>query len=806
VLQERATDAPARRLLADVLSWDGQYEESLEIMARLLKENPEDESLELRQAEVTFWAGRHDAATALLRRVLERKFDKPDVWPTYISAAAVAQTLTDRDALMIRQVAERFERADTTDVALLARLAWVLARTGARDSARIFIDRALALKPVAPDLRREFAGILGAVGRHMDGIRLYEGLALSADDRCQLALLYAGAGETEKAVALCNVVLTEKGNEPKSRRLLADVLCAAGRFRDALAVVDELIRESPRDVELLVRQAEMVLASGEREKALGMFQRLLDSDSGRASAWYGYVAAAATVERLTAAQMKLIERVEERMGEVKDVAFLSRLAWVYFREGNQARAQALLEQAVALKPAEPVVKRELAGVLAAVGRNEEALALYDGLPLSLDDRYRLAGIYSAIKNFSLAAEQCRAILADKPGDKTARRLLADVLSWDEKHAESLELFATLLQESPSLELRVRQAEVTLWSKDYDAALAMFQALLDSQFDQSRLWTSFVDAAASAKVLSAPNAATAHRIVSSLRNTKIERATFFSRLAWILLRLKHKEKASALLDQALAMNATDPATRKEIAGVLSAVGRNQQALELYKGLDLEPSDRLRLAELYAADRKLDEAERELRATLEALPNDRKAKLLLADVLLWNRKTDEARLLYEGISHAEPDHPELPERFAQLALASGDYDVALDRFQKLLATEFERPNLWKGFVDAAASAAKLDAPQVQTALRIYEAQRKNPWKDAVYLTRLAWVLRRSGEFNKATELLRDALDLEPESRIVRIQLAETLYECGLHEEAEKHFKQLLRTGAPPVRQPTNTVPGD
>ena len=64
--------------------------------------------------------------------------------------------------------------------------------------------------------------------------------------------------------------------------------------------------------------------------------------------------------------------------------------------------------------------------------------------------------------------------------------------------------------------------------------------------------------------------------------------------------------------------------------------------------------------------------------------------------------------------------------------------------------------------------------------------------MYLGRLAWVLRRLKENDKAVEVLREALDLDPKARAVRSQLAETLYEIGRYDEAEKHFAILLRSG--------------
>jgi predicted Zn-dependent protease len=53
-----------------------------------------------------------------------------------------------------------------------------------------------------------------------------------------------------------------------------------------------------------------------------------------------------------------------------------------------------------------------------------------------------------------------------------------------------------------------------------------------------------------------------------------------------------------------------------------------------------------------------------------------------------------------------------------------------------------------------------------------------------------LRRLNEKEKAVEVLKQALALDVNSRSIRAQLAELLYEVGRVDEAEKHFSILLR----------------
>src|SRR5262249_38149340 len=147
------------------------------------RENPSDERLKVRLAEVSLWDGDCDAALALYRGQLERAFNQPELWLGYVNAAAGAPGLTEADAHLVRQIGEHYRPQEKTDLAVLMRLSWVLARVGDTARASGLLDRTLAQRPTEPALRKELAGVLAAAGRGKEAIALYQGLPLDADDR-----------------------------------------------------------------------------------------------------------------------------------------------------------------------------------------------------------------------------------------------------------------------------------------------------------------------------------------------------------------------------------------------------------------------------------------------------------------------------------------------------------------------------------------------------------------------------------------------------------------------------------------------
>jgi cellulose synthase/poly-beta-1,6-N-acetylglucosamine synthase-like glycosyltransferase/tetratricopeptide (TPR) repeat protein len=787
--RQRPGDPATQRQLADILSWDKKYPEALALFGSLVKQFPGDRELRIRQAEVTLWSGARDAALALFHALLEAKFEQPNLWPNYAAAAAGGATLAETHHRFLVRIYEATGADDTADALFLARLAWALERLKDAERARVLLDRAAVLRPQEPAARRELAGILAATGRNRDALRLFEGLTLRLTDRYQLAVLFAAEKNFAAAEKQCRAILKARPADAKAQRQLADVLSWSKKYPEALALLERLARGRPHDAELAVRLAEVTLWSGAYEKALARYQVLLEARFDRPELWPGYVDAAVGAPGLNPVQAALAVRIYDRTvtGGSKDVGFLTRLAWVLHRRRESARARLLLDRALALGPKGPAARKELAGVLAAAGRTKEALAMYLGLSLDLADRYRLAGLYAAAKDFASAEEQCRAILKVRPEDRKAQRQLADVLSWGKKYPEALALLERLARDARhDPELAVRLAEVTLWSGAAERALPLYQALLEAHFDRPDLWRGYVDASSSSPSLNREQARLAIRIYRQVTADRPPDAVLFTRLAWVLLRLREPAKTGALLDRAAALKPKGPALRKELAGVLAAAGRTKAALRMYRGVPLGPADRYHVASLYAAAGDFSAAEEQCRAILKEKPGDRKVRRLLAAALTGRKAYPEALALIQQLGEEDPADAQLPVELAQVLVWSGDYARGLARLEKLLEADFNRPALWKSFVDAAASAPELSRGQARLALRIYEHTVAGKPTDVPFLARLAWLLHRANEPGKASALLERALALRPEGTGLRRELAGTLAAVGKFPEALQMYE--------------------
>ncbi len=195
-------------------------------------------------------------------------------------------------------------------------------------------------------------------------------------------------------------------------------------------------------------------------------------------------------------------------------------------------------------------------------------------------------------------------------------------------------------------------------------------------------------------------------------------------------------------------------RRELASTLVVAGKNQQALDMYRGLSLSGEDHLQLVVIHAALKNFKNAAEQARQVLEMKPDDEEAKRWLAKVTLWG----------------------------------GDPANALVQLQPLLEEKFDQPELWVTFVDAAAAVRALTPTQRKLVLRIGAEPVKGTRNNISHLTRLAWVLFREATAAKdnallaqANRFLDEAVAMKPLAVTERKELAGVLAVAGKVDEA-------------------------
>ncbi|HEX3656527.1 MAG TPA: tetratricopeptide repeat protein [Pirellulales bacterium] len=238
------------------------------------------------------------------------------------------------------------------------------------------------------------------------------------------------AGDWSTAEHLFNEAVETCDSDANAHRHYAEALWHRGKRAEALAQLDEAIRLSPEDDTLLVRAAEMRLASGDATRAQQDVRSAIDINPRSPSAWM----LAGRIEVAGGHQRDALAAFHKALSLAPDSRdTLLELAECYRRLGEPERALVNLQTLADTYPPgeEPRQVSYLEGMaLSAMGRQQDAVdALAQAAARGTPDAALLC---------SLAEAESRAGLADN-----AWRDVQRALTIDPRHAASRRLAAQL---------------------------------------------------------------------------------------------------------------------------------------------------------------------------------------------------------------------------------------------------------------------------------------------------------------------------------------------------------------------------
>jgi cellulose synthase/poly-beta-1,6-N-acetylglucosamine synthase-like glycosyltransferase/thioredoxin-like negative regulator of GroEL len=737
----------------------GAFAEAFDYYENLNKKYPEDREVPTAQANLLLWSAERTRSPAdylealkkyhqvLVRKAWSLDLDsfasRMKVEDGFIDAAASAPSLTPDQVKTAHEIASYRLQSDAADPVPAARLAWVLIRTNepaGMTEAGELLKKALAAGPTKEPVKRELAGVLAAAKQYKEAASLLIPFKKTVADRLQLAELYAGAHDWMLAKKELDEARTMPGATPvevaRANRFMARVLAWGGEYRESLTQISQLLLNDPQDFEMRQFQADVAMWAKDFDLALGYFQVLLreHGNDAKFANEFAYCASK-TKKPLTEEAMAVLRQLTDASlaPDGKNALLLARLAEVYAtRIGDEQVAKKLAIKGYELNPVEPQVRKELGYVLASqqLKLYKEANFLLSSLTLTGEDRKYYISIAARAEDFQAARRQARLYVSEfeagTPQEREARLILADVLTWKGDYEEALSLYEQLLaQEKGSRLLRIKIADANRFWMNYPKAIEQYAVLLREQFESPDLWIGFIDSASSApdKLVGANKDLVIQihdRIAPDLKDPRR-----LSRLAWVMVRVSEIAKANTLLTRAVAAEPQQPAVRKELAGVLAAVDRRREAIDMltpefvYQTLDVK--DILVLADLFAAEGEMDKAEVHLARFINE-KSEKNHRIRYGSRLLWNQKYRKAQEIFTGIARDYPEDLESRLRLAQAYLWGRDYPEAFNRYTELIARKgpnsLNEPEIWRGFVDAAAGT-------------IGEAYRQSPRRSATTL---------------------------------------------------------------------------
>lgn len=395
----RAADADSRSVhaymgLADVETRESNPKAAMSWLDKAAAAVPE--ALPPRLGRIELMLRQNEAQKALLaaRELVQAHPDQPQA----LQALAKAQWTAGEQSSAIatlRRVAELSPRSAAAQV----EVARALVHRNDPAAAQQALERALKIDPGHLPAHAELIGLALRSGRQQEALRLAQSWRERHPDNVTGDLLVAdvliASGRVDQAVP----ILKGAAGRPKGGAAmirLAQLLIAAGRGGEALAMAGDWLKAAPAVVERRALYAHVLLQLRRYDEAQGQFEQVVAAEGDNASA-------------------------------------LNNLAWLYARKGD-ARALALADKAHRLAPSSPEIADTLGWILVRGGQVERGLPLIEKAYASLktvpDVRYHLAVALDAAGR----KDEARKILDTLVGenaefeDASAARQLHDSLS------------------------------------------------------------------------------------------------------------------------------------------------------------------------------------------------------------------------------------------------------------------------------------------------------------------------------------------------------------------------------------------
>lgn len=575
-----------------------------------------------------------------------------------------------------------------------------------------------------------------------------------------LGYVHKESGNLGQAEMYLSAVVNAEPNLADARRLLAETRFMLNKAEDARATLDPLLAGQSPDVAALSMAAAASLSLNEFEDATEILERSVEA-------------------------------------EPDNVLLKIQLAFAYYRSGESARAQSILEAIPATSIEGNEFQRDSLLVLSmmAQGDRDAALQLARDLQGRLPDRPEantLAGALELSMGENKAARKSfEAANRLNPDDVQSLRYLAqlDVIESDTEAAK--ESYERILELRPTdIAAMVALAELSARSEDLATAREWLQKARESD-----------------------SAAVVPRQI----------------LGSILLLVREFEAAEEVIVEALEIN-PDEARLHELMGLAKLNQRFFRDAEFSFGRALElqpdnPSHRYNLARSQLARGNKASAITTLQDVREQTLSHLRSAGLLATLLADTGDVNAAVELVDELKRRNPDNALVFALQAEIEVLSGDLVKAARSFDRVLDMELNQRVAVRAYqvrneagIDNPVEPLEryLESRPLDTNMRVYLAQAHQTRGEAVdanaqyervladdpdnfvAANNLAWSYFEQGD-SRAEEAARRAYEIEPNSGAVADTLGWILVEKGSLEEGIDILQRAyeLSEGRPEIR---------
>ncbi len=624
--------------------------------------------------------------------------------------------------------------------------------------------------------------------------------------------------ETDADAALAIVL-----RQPTAGAVKAALREREGKLDEALAIIDAFVNDGTDDIGLHLYKLRLHEQLGQTTAVGAHLERMTEEFPENVGIWQALVRLYVQEGRSDDAEAALRKLVA--LGTAGDTARLALLQFLIQNKGEEA-ARAELEAQIREAANKLPIQLELARFDYQTGRVDEAKTLLRNMleATATDDNAN-----------SVRLELSRILLAEKDLSE-AKRLADAVISTDAQNSDALAIRAAILAEWGQTEAAVLDLRAALNEAPEDPRL---QALAANVYERNGNPTLSGESHASATQLSeyAPNIVMGY--VSFLERTG-QRNAIETILTEALNRHPHDrvllaamgalnlslQNWDAALQVAERLTSID-ATQSQLIRASALIGRDQttEGITVLEGLaeDLDTAQSIhailvsnylrngqRTTAIQYVDRLLEENPKNalalrIKATLETLegnlqlaeglfekalqadPETASGYLAYAYFLAQNERQGEARQVIKRGIEAAPDNLLLHLRYADYALSGGDFDAAIEGYEKAFE---HQPNSVLAANNLASILSDYRADDPEEIERAYSiARRLAGSRNPAFQDTLGWILYLRGDHEESLRYLIPAAEGLPQNPWARYHVGVALVAVGQQEEAKGHLVAAL-----------------
>lgn len=571
-----------------------------------------------------------------------------------------------------------------------------------------------------------------------------------------------------------------------ARSLLISTYLRSGQPTKALTTLQPVIDKIDRDANMLSLAGEVYIQNGDAQKAEEYFAKAASLDPKDARKRTS-LALAQLVKGQDSAYGELENIAASDSGTTADLALIS----AYLRRGDLDKG---------LKAIDALEKKQPGSPLAPSLRGQALLAKKDvaGARKSFEKALSVSPAY-----FPAAAVLARLDMADKKPED-ARKRFESVLAADAKNTAALLAISELKaatggtpEEVIALVKKAIQANATdpaprqrlvdlhLRNKDFKQAVSAAQdavaAIPDNAGLLDALGRSLHAAGDTQQAISTYNQLVALQPGSPQAHLRI---------AAIQASAKNPEAAIQSLQRALEIKADLLDAQRGMIALYLEGGRLPEAMALAKKVQAQrPKEAIGYVfegDIHASRKAWPEAIAAFRGGLKALPTSGELAIKLGNALRANNQPDEAEKHIAAWAKQNPKDPVFLLYLGDLAIGKKDYEKAAAHYRTLVEIQ---PNNAMALNNLAWVTGQLKgAKAIEYAERANQVAPNQP----PFMDTLAVLLSEKGEHARARELLEQALKLQPQAGVIRLNFAKVLIKAGDKAAARKELDELAKLG--------------